>query len=223
MCAWVRTIPQMEAARSQEEELKLLSELAKRFARDHRDGQRDVDAARTRPHRDRQSRISRLVNLLRCAGGFAAEKQDVAVGESKIRVGGHGLGGEQYKAPPIRPAPVLEGFPIGMARKRRHFEVVHAGPFQRPVGEREARRLDDLDAQIETGGEAQDCPGVAGDIRLVERDAETIVHFRILLISGRSATGICSLRQFLNWRVAIFCEVEYTPLIVNPNRRRGTT
>lgn len=223
MCAWVRLTPQVGGVRDDEQGLSSLSELADRFARDHRDGQRDIDAAGARPHRNGQSRIRRLMNLFRHAGGFAAEQKDVAGGESKPRVGGLGLGGEQHKAARVRSAPFLEGVPVGMAGKRRHFEIVHAGAFQRPIGERETGRLDDVDAKIKAGGEAQDRPGIAGDIRLVEPDAETVVHFRILLISGRTATGGSGFWRFLDWRVAIFCEVEYTPIIVNPNRRRGTT
>ncbi|CDX15967.1 hypothetical protein MPLB_1550003 [Mesorhizobium sp. ORS 3324] len=223
MCAWARMTPQVEVLRDRGEGLRILSELAERFARDHGGGQRNIDAARARPHRNGQSRIRRLVDIFRHAGGLTAEQNDVAGGESEVRIGGRGLGAEQHKAPGVRPAPFLEGVPVGMAGKRRHFEVVHAGPFERPVGEREAGRLDDVDTKIEAGGEAQDCPGVAGYIRLVERDAETVVHFRILLISGRSATGLSSFWRILDWRVAIFCEVEYMPPIVNPNRRRGTT
>jgi hypothetical protein len=75
----------------------------------------------------------------------------------------------------------------------------------------------------EASGEAEDCAGVAGDIRLVERDAETVVHFRVLLISGRSATRIARFWKFLNLRVVIFCEIGYTPSIVNPNRWRGNS
>ncbi len=84
-------------------------------------------------------------------------------------------------------------------------------------------RFDDVDAETEASREAQDCPGVAGDIRLVERDAETVVHFRILLISGRSATAGSRFWKLLDWRVVIFCEVGYTPSIVNPNRWRGNS
>ena len=40
------------------------------------------------------------------------------------------------------------------------------------VGEVEAGRLDDVDGEAEAGGHAQDGAGVAGDIGLVERDAE---------------------------------------------------
>ena len=223
MCAWVRMTPPAELARGNEEGLEVLSKLAERFAGDHGDGQRDIDAARARPHRNGQSRLRRLVDLIRHAGGFAAEQENVPGRESKVGVGGRGLGGEQNKAARMRLSPLLEGVPVGMTGHSSHFEVIHAGPFQRTVGEREAGRFDDIDGEVEAGGEAQDRPGIAGNIRLVERDAETIVHFRILLISGRSATGISGFRRFLDWRLAIFCEVEYMPTIVNPNRRRGTT
>ena len=63
MCAWARTIADGKPVRDSEEARQLLSELAKRFAGDHRDRQRDIDAARTRPHRNCQSCIGRLVDL----------------------------------------------------------------------------------------------------------------------------------------------------------------
>jgi hypothetical protein len=230
MCAWVRmtregAVVGQEAAvtAAPTDGLQILSKLPDRLAGHHGDGKRDVDAARAGLHRDDQSRIRRVVDRIRQACGFAAEQKNVGVGEGEIGVGGRGSGRQQHQTPRFASAPVLEGVPVDMPGQRRHFEIVHAGPFQRPVGEREAGRFDDLDAETEASGEAQDCPGVAGDIRLVERDAETVVHFRALLIRGRSATGVSRFWKFLDWRVVIFCEVGYTPGIVNPNRWRGNS
>ncbi|CCV15861.1 hypothetical protein MESS4_830081 [Mesorhizobium sp. STM 4661] len=259
MCAWVKMT--REGAVLSEKDaviadgVRILSELPDRFAGHHGDGKRDIDTARAGLHRDRQSRVSRLVDRIRHACGFAAEQQYVAGGEGEIGVGGRGFGRQQHQPPRFASAPVFEGVPVDMPGKPRHFEIVHAGPFQRAVGEWEARRFDDIDAKPEASGEAQDCSGIAGDVRLVEGDAETVVHFRVFLvhgpenrfrfsertmhqskvserplrvhwtrgalISGRSATAGSPFWKFLDLRVAIFCEVRYTPLIVNLNRWRG--
>ena len=109
MCAWVRMMQEASNVRDGDEGLKILSDLADRFARDHGDGQRDVDAARAGLHRDGQSRIRRLMDRIRHAGGLAAEQEDVASSKGKVRVGGRGLGGEQHQAARVRPAPLLEG------------------------------------------------------------------------------------------------------------------
>jgi len=218
MCVWVRMTREIKAVRDGDEEL---AELPDGFAGHHGDGQRDVDAARARLHRDRQPRIRRLVDGIRHAGRFAAEQQNVAVGEGKAGIGTRGFGGEQYQTARFSLAPILEGVPVDMPGQGSHFEVVHAGALECFVGERKAGRLDDIDAKAEASGEAQDCPGIAGNVRLVERDAETTVHFRVLLISGRSATGASRFWKLLDLRVAIFCEVGYVSRIVNPNRWRG--
>jgi len=222
MCAWTRLTGEAVAVGDgRDGGMRILSDLADRFARDHGDGQRDIDAARARPHRDGQSRIRRLMDRIRHACGLAAEQENIAVGKGKVGIGDSGFGGQQHQPPRVGRSPVLEGVPVDMPGQIGHFEVIHAGTFQRPVGERKAGWLDDVDAKAEASGEAQDCPGVAGDVRLVERDAETVVHFRVFLISGRTATRTSKFRRLLDWRVVISCEVEYTPLIVNPNRWRG--
>jgi hypothetical protein len=221
MCAWVRMT--QEAAAVRDGAFKILAELPDGFAGNHGDGQRDVDAARARLHRDRQPRIRRLMNRIRHASGLAAEQQDVAPGKGKTSVGTRGFGGEQHQPAGFALAPILEGVPVDMPGQGSHFEVVHSGSLEGFVGEREAGRFDNIDAKAEAGGEAQDCPGVAGDIRLVEGDAETVVHFRVFLISGRSATADSWFWKLLDLRVAIFCEVDYTARIVNPNRWRGNS
>jgi len=218
MCAWARMTQEIKAVRDGDEEL---AELPDGFAGDHGDGQRDVDAACARLHRDRQPRIRHLMDRIWYPSRLSAEQQDVAGGEVEARVGGRGFGGEQHQPALARLAPVLEGVPVDMPGQSGHFEIVHAGALERFVGEREACRLDNVDAKTEAGGEAQDCPGVAGNVRLVEGDAETVVHFRVFLISGRSATAVSWFWKLLDLRVAIFCEVDYTARIVNPNRWRG--
>lgn len=136
----------------------VLAKLPDRLARHHRNGKRDVDAARSGLHRDGQARIRRLVDGIRHACGFAAEQENVVAGKGEIRVSGSCFGRQQHQPPLGKLAPVLEGVPVDMSGERRHFEVVHAGPFQRPVTEREARRFDNVDAETEASGEAQDCP-----------------------------------------------------------------
>lgn len=230
MCVWMRMTGEDAVLREDDaliaaagDHVHILAELPDRLGRHHRNGKRDVDAARAGLHRDGQARIRRLVDGIRHACGFAAEQENVIGGEDEIRVGDSGFGRQQHQPPLAKFAPVLEGVPVDMPGERRHFEVVHAGPFQRPVTEREARRFDNVDAKTEASGEAQDSPGIAGDIRLVERDTETVVHFRVFLISGRSATELSRFWKFLDWRVVIFCEVGYTASIVNPNRWRGNS
>ena len=214
MCAWTKMTGVA---------VEVLAELPDGFAGNHGDGQRDVDAACARLHRDRQPRIRRLMDRIWYPSRFSAEQQDVAVGEGKAGIGGRAFGGEQHQTARFSLAPILEGVPVDMPGQSSHFEVVHAGTFQRFVGEREAGRLDNVDAKAKARGEAQDCPGVAGDVRLVEGDAETVVHFRVFLISGRSATAGSWFWKLLDLRVAIFCGVEYTASIVNPNRWRGNS
>jgi len=107
MCAWAKITAEGAAAQDGEEVRKLLAELAKRFTRDHGDRQRDIDAARARPHRNGQSRVGRLVDFLRRARGFAAEQENVAGGESKVGIGAGGLGGEQHEAARMRLSPFL--------------------------------------------------------------------------------------------------------------------
>jgi hypothetical protein len=256
MCAWVKMTSGGRVAHNEAavpvasaEDLEILPQLPDRFARHHGNRKSDVDAARARLHRDGQSRIRPLVDEIRHARGFPGEQEDVATGEGEARIGDRSLGRQQHKASRFASAPVLEGVPVDMPGQRRHFEIVHAGPFQRPVGEGEAGWFDDVDAEAEARAEAQDCPGVAGDIRLVEGDAETVVHFRVFLVhdpekrlmhrfkvSERplrahwargalircgSATGVSRFWKFLDWRVVILCEIGYTTGNVNPNRWRG--
>ena len=86
----------------------------------------------------------------------------------------------------MRAPPILEAREVEVAGERRHFEIVHAGPLERAVGQVEAGRLDDVDGEVEAGGHAQDRSGVAGDVGLVEGDAQ--VQFHGSLNSGACAT-----------------------------------
>lgn len=197
-----------------------LGQLPDGFTRDHGHGQREVKAARGRLHRDDQADIGRLMDRLRHTSRFAAEQQRVSSPEGEVRVGLDGLGGQKHQPASRGGSVLLEGVPIEVAGERRHFEVVHASAPEIAVGEVEPRRFDNVDGQTHAGGEAQDCSGIAGDIRLVEGDAETVVHFHVLFVRGASATRQSWFKRFLDIRVAIGFECVYTPGIVNSNPRR---
>ena len=96
--------------------------------------------------------------------------------KANSRVGQRRLGREQNEPPAFAAPPVLEAREVEVAGERRHFEIVHAGPLQRAVGQVEAGRLDDVDGDAEASGHAQDRAGVAGDVGLVEGDAQVQFH-----------------------------------------------
>lgn len=153
-------------------EARNLAQLARRLAGSHGGGEREVEAAAAARHGDQKAGIGPLVNMVRHAGRFAAEKKYIPIRIGKIRVGGRSRRREQKQAAaPARP-PLLEAVEVHVPGKRRHFEVVHAGAPEVAVGEVEAGGLDDVDGDAEAGGQAQDGAGVAGDVGLVERDAE---------------------------------------------------
>ncbi len=58
-----------------------------------------------------------------------------------------------------------------MAGDAYRVEIVHAGALEAGVGENEPARLDDVDPDAETGGEAQDGAGVLGDVRFEKGEA----------------------------------------------------
>src|SRR6476620_1649626 len=51
-------------------------------------------------------------------------------------------------------------------------EVVHRGAAECPVGNGEARRLDQMRLDVEAGAKPQNRSSILGDIGLVERDRE---------------------------------------------------
>ena len=63
-------------------ERRLLSRAAASLRRPPCRGQRDVEAAAAALHRDQQPRVGAVVDMVRHAGRFAAEQQDVAVARS---------------------------------------------------------------------------------------------------------------------------------------------
>ena len=57
-----------------------------------------------------------------------------------------------------------------MAGKGDVIEVVHSRPAEMPVRDRKAGRLDDVGGHVQARAQAQNCPGVLGDVGLEKRD-----------------------------------------------------
>ena len=195
-----------------------LAKLPDRLANRHRRGESDIEAAATARHRDQQFFICSVADMVRHARRFAAEQQDVALGEGEFRVRERRLGRKQNGPPALAAAPVLEAREVEVAGERRHFEIVHAGPLERAIGQVEAGGLDDVDGDTEASSHAQDRSCVAGDIGLVEGDAQVQLHG--LLNSGASATHCQDDTKIAFVAVAILREPVYTAAIFNANRRR---
>ncbi len=81
-----------------------------------------------------------------------------------------------------------------MAYELHPVEVVHAGAAERPVGGREAGRLDDVRLAAQAGAEAQDRPGVLGDVGLEEGDAHVVLAV-IVSRGGASVTRRCGMKS----------------------------
>jgi hypothetical protein len=228
------------------------ADLSDRFTGCHRSREGDVEAAAAARHRDLEARIRRIMDMLRDACRFAAEEQDVGAGEFEAGVGQFGAGRKQHKPSSFRPPPILEAREVEVACEGRHFEIIHPGASQRPVGKVEAGRLDDVDCEPEASGEPQDRAGIAGDIRLVEGDAQTDAQFEEFLepdelewsssslfgnmiFSEKSATvrdhavkrdlpaTLCQdARKTSHLAVAFFRKAVYRAPVFNSNRRRRT-
>jgi hypothetical protein len=75
------------------------------------------------------------------------------------------------------------------------IQVVHPGASQAAVVEGESARLDHVDRQPETGGEAQDRAGILRDVGLIERkphgkpDPLQIKDFSIIPAAGVKPVG----------------------------------
>ena len=149
-------------------------------------------------------------------------QDEVAVLEVEFGIGQGGFGRKKHQPAALRAPPFLEAREVEMAGERRHFEIVHAGAPQSAVREVEAGRLDDVDGQSQAGRHAQDRAGVAGDVGLVERDAERGRP-------GHAARGQelppCNTRIDLRQNgiapMAMPEEWVYRARLVNSNRRRG--
>ena len=66
--------------------------------------------------------------------------------------------------------PFLEFGPGDVARQPHLVEIIHAGAAEGPVGDRKARRFDDMGGHIQAGAQPQNRPGVLGDVGLEKRD-----------------------------------------------------
>ena len=78
--------------------------------------------------------------------------------------------GEQDQPGALGAPPGFERVPAGMAPDHDLIEIIHPGATERAIGGRKARRLDDMRLDPETGGQAQDRPGVLGDVGLEKCD-----------------------------------------------------
>jgi hypothetical protein len=196
------------------------AKLAQRFAGHHGRGQRDVEAAAAALHRDHQPRVGDLVHIVGHAGRLTAEEQDIAVFEMELRVGQGRPGGQEHEPAAFGTPPLGEAREVDMPSKPRHFEIVHAGAPQIAIGDIEAGRFDNVDADAETGGHAQYGAGVAGDVGLVERDANAFGQLGASSDCGYPATVLPSTEKNRSAAVAISSECGYRAAIVNTNRRR---
>lgn len=165
-------LARLEASAGFVEDARRLAELAHGFAGGHGGGEGDVEAATATAHRDQKPRVGPVVDMARHAGRFTAEEKYVAIRIGEIRVGQGGSRREEDEPAALGSPPLLEAIEVDMPGQGRHFEIVHAGPPEVAVGEVEAGRLDDVDREAEAGGHAQDGASVAGDVWLVERDAD---------------------------------------------------
>ena len=197
-----------------------LVDLAQRLAGTHGHRERKVQASTAAWHRDRDAMIRRRVDMLRDAGGFAAEQEDVLLDEIEAGVRLFRLGGEKDQPALVRPPPVLETIEVDVTGEGRHFEIVHSGTAQRPVRHVEACRLDDVDGDAETGAEAQDRSGIAGNVRLIEGDAQISGQFGSQLNCGRAATPCQDGTENPPLAVAICGEAVYRADHLHSNRRR---
>ena len=129
-------------------ETERLADLPYRFAGGHGGGECDVEAAATAFHWNQKARVGVVVDVVRHAGEFAAEKQYVTVSVDEIRVRHRGLCRKQYEPAAFAEPPLLEAVEVDVAGEGRHFEIVHAGAPEVAVGDVEAGGLDDVQQQF---------------------------------------------------------------------------
>jgi hypothetical protein len=196
------------------------SELPQRLASSHCDGQSQVEAAAAALHRNDETDVRRIMHAPRHASRFAAEKQDVILAEGKIRVGQGGLGREKDQASTFGAAPAIERRKLHMPAQDGDFQIIHAGAFQRTIGEIEARRLDDIDGKAQAGAKAKDRAGVARYVRLIKRDSDSRRQLITPSNCGRAATPSPGAGENFFWRMAFSGEWRYRARVVNSNRRR---
>ena len=103
---------------------------------------------------------------------FAPDENDVARTEGEVPQRRLALRRQQDEASPSPRAPSLEALEVEMPLDGKRVEVVHAGAAQAPIGEGEARRLDDRGLDPEAGAGAQHRADVLRDVGLVERQGQ---------------------------------------------------
>lgn len=190
------------------------------FAGSHRRADGKVQAA-AGDLADSDAMIGSGVNRLRHTGGFAPKQQHVVGLIGKVEVRHLGPGGEKDQPPGLALAPRFEGTEVDMPGQGGQFEIVHTSALEIAVREVESGWLDDVDAEPEARRHAQDRAGVAGNIRLVERDTYVSIHVVLRHTGGRGAPAtVCqdALRQTA-FAVAILTDPRYTAL---PFKREPT-
>ena len=123
-------------------------------------------------HRDEDTSIRSTVNVIRNASAFATEKKYVFVPEGVLHVRFCGLCGGENKSPARGRAPCLERLPVDVADKIHTCQIIHSRPLQVAVRDVEPSWFNDVDTHAQTGREAEYRSRIAGNIRLIERDAK---------------------------------------------------
>ena len=165
-----------------------LTHLPKGFPGNHAHTHREVQAP-SRNHRDDEAGGGAGVHRVRHARRFAPEQQNVVGAEGEAGVGFGRTGRQQQQAAIASLSPRIEGGEIDMPGERGEFKVIHAGAAQVPVRQVETGRLDDVHGQTKTGGGAQDRPGVARYVRLIERYAKPVFQWSHPISSNHMADG----------------------------------
>src|SRR5262245_45087632 len=155
--------------------------LPHRFADRHGAGHGHIERAQARPHGNAQPRGGGRVHLRRHAGGFTPEHEHVAGRVGMLEIRALGLRGEQDQPRAGLAPPALEGRPRGVPHERDAVEVIHAGAAKGAIGRGKAGRLDDVRLHAQAGTQAQNRPGVLGDVGLVQSDPHGLPR---LLMAG---------------------------------------
>jgi len=140
-----------------------VTNLPQRLPHNHTRRHGDVERPGARLHGDGDSSIGGFAHLLRHAGGFAAEEQDVVRGEGEFGVGGAGFGGEEDN--PAR-AGGEEFLPGGVADEGAYIVIIQGDAAQALVIPRETAGLDDVQRGAHTGGKPNQAAGILGDVGL---------------------------------------------------------
>src|SRR3546814_9732650 len=110
--------------------------LTQGLAERHRAGDRDVERAETRAHRDSHPQGGAIVDVARHARALAAEEERVGTRESRP-IEPHAAPRRQQDDPPRAR---FERRPIGLARHFGLRGIIHSGAGKRPIREGETHR-----------------------------------------------------------------------------------